>query len=304
MYCRKCGYVLDGLREQRCPECGRDCDPADRRTYRTKPKGWWRRWVMRQAKRAAAVLILLLLIGGGWVGWRYHSEQRVIERVKQLSGTHGLKPAGPRWLTDWVRRRGWPSLSLVTSVSFISGSPPQMTASIDQLIAALDDPSSTVRLYVALALGRNGDPSVVEPLIRALRESSGGVRSNVAHALQYTGDPRALDPLLSALDDQDPHVRASVAWVLRHFDEPRVATRLIEALQDQEAQVVAAAADSLGHLKADQAIEPLIAALGNEDLKVRDRTARSLHRISGKDFGLNADEWRSWYEARPQPQSP
>jgi len=29
MYCLTCDYVLDGLREHRCPECGRAFDPAD-----------------------------------------------------------------------------------------------------------------------------------------------------------------------------------------------------------------------------------------------------------------------------------
>lgn len=139
MYCRKCWYVLDGLTERRCPECGRPFDPLRRGTYRKKPKGWRRRWVMRQARRAAAVFLLLLVFGGVWVGWRYHSEQSVIARVKQLGGSYGLKPAGPKWLTDWVRRRSGPWLNLVTSVSFISGTPPQMTASIDELTAALID---------------------------------------------------------------------------------------------------------------------------------------------------------------------
>lgn len=32
-YCRGCGYSLHGLPEPRCPECGRNYDPADPRTY-------------------------------------------------------------------------------------------------------------------------------------------------------------------------------------------------------------------------------------------------------------------------------
>ena len=33
MYCRKCGYHLAGLSANRCPECGRVFEPANRRTY-------------------------------------------------------------------------------------------------------------------------------------------------------------------------------------------------------------------------------------------------------------------------------
>jgi ribosomal protein L37E len=38
MYCRTCGYVLLGLRENRCPECGRPFDPDDVRSFRRYPK--------------------------------------------------------------------------------------------------------------------------------------------------------------------------------------------------------------------------------------------------------------------------
>src|SRR4051812_34313639 len=30
--CRGCGYALRGLSSNRCPECGREFDPADRKT--------------------------------------------------------------------------------------------------------------------------------------------------------------------------------------------------------------------------------------------------------------------------------
>jgi CHASE2 domain-containing sensor protein len=37
MYCRQCLYVLDGLPENRCPECGNVFDPADPRSFRKHP---------------------------------------------------------------------------------------------------------------------------------------------------------------------------------------------------------------------------------------------------------------------------
>jgi len=33
MYCKGCRYDLRGLEADRCPECGREFDPADARTY-------------------------------------------------------------------------------------------------------------------------------------------------------------------------------------------------------------------------------------------------------------------------------
>jgi hypothetical protein len=37
MWCKKCGYALDGLSEPRCPECGRGFDPGNKRTYLIRP---------------------------------------------------------------------------------------------------------------------------------------------------------------------------------------------------------------------------------------------------------------------------
>ncbi len=41
MYCKGCWYVLDGLPENRCPECGRPFDPKRRRTYRKLACGYY-----------------------------------------------------------------------------------------------------------------------------------------------------------------------------------------------------------------------------------------------------------------------
>jgi hypothetical protein len=37
MYCHGCGYVLDGLRENRCPECGEGFDPSNPKTFCGQP---------------------------------------------------------------------------------------------------------------------------------------------------------------------------------------------------------------------------------------------------------------------------
>jgi len=59
MYCRNCWYILDGLSEHRCPECGRPFDPDNRRTYHTRPRA---RWWWRTLARTAIVLFILLAI--------------------------------------------------------------------------------------------------------------------------------------------------------------------------------------------------------------------------------------------------
>src|SRR5436190_23642408 len=39
--CLQCDYLLRGLTEPRCPECGREFDPADPKTYATGPRIGW-----------------------------------------------------------------------------------------------------------------------------------------------------------------------------------------------------------------------------------------------------------------------
>jgi hypothetical protein len=44
--CLRCNYVLAGLPEPRCPECGLDFNPSDPTTYTTKPPFiFWRYWL-------------------------------------------------------------------------------------------------------------------------------------------------------------------------------------------------------------------------------------------------------------------
>lgn len=68
--CLDCGYVLTGLPEQRCPECGRQFDLNDPRTYLNKPlfvrwKFWLPGFILAAAGGATLYLLLLWLAGWG-----------------------------------------------------------------------------------------------------------------------------------------------------------------------------------------------------------------------------------------------
>jgi hypothetical protein len=69
--CLRCGYVLTGLTEPRCPECGARFDPADTRTFTFKPPLLrWRLW----GPGLALALVLgvaqaAILIYYGSFGW-------------------------------------------------------------------------------------------------------------------------------------------------------------------------------------------------------------------------------------------
>ena len=90
-FCRTCGYCLYGLTVNRCPECGKEFDPADPRTFRTRPR---RLWPWRVAKWGIAVVLLLALLYGGFLTWLYIG-------WREEAGARAL-PTGPH---DMVQTR-------------------------------------------------------------------------------------------------------------------------------------------------------------------------------------------------------
>ena len=61
MYCRQCGYMLFGLSEDRCPECGQPFDPADRSTFRRYPPTTW-------GERVVLVLLVVVALAASVIG--------------------------------------------------------------------------------------------------------------------------------------------------------------------------------------------------------------------------------------------
>src|SRR5438105_3678911 len=104
-YCRGCGYVLHGLAQNRCPECGRAFDPADRKTYATSRRALLlRRWLRRLLPPA----LILALLTGAPTGWLYHgwkAEQPVLAAIDQVGGSVTFTSIGPRWLRTLTPRR-------------------------------------------------------------------------------------------------------------------------------------------------------------------------------------------------------
>jgi hypothetical protein len=60
-YCLDCGYMLIGLSKDRCPECGRPFDRADRGTFRSYPRLTW-------PKRIALILLVGVAVAASAIG--------------------------------------------------------------------------------------------------------------------------------------------------------------------------------------------------------------------------------------------
>ncbi len=82
MFCLRCGYALDGLRDNKCPECGRSFYPQFPRTYRTTPHPR----ILPRRRTLLALLFgalpILIFAAGGYVlcvrlGFRYFPNSNI-----------------------------------------------------------------------------------------------------------------------------------------------------------------------------------------------------------------------------------
>ena len=102
IFCRKCGYDLRAqVAPFRCPECGRDFDPADRKTFLgCPPRGPAWRWAKR-----AVILLLSLAMCWGWLYWGWRGEQVAMAKMKVFH--HEAEPVGGRQLKHYLGSAGW-----------------------------------------------------------------------------------------------------------------------------------------------------------------------------------------------------
>jgi len=148
---------------------------------------------------------------------------------------------------------------------------------IGGLLAALDDPDSTVRANAAAGLGLNEVSDAVEPLITLLRSDDEDiVRERAATALAQIGDPRAIDPLIDALDDSGTWIRNRVAYVLGASKDPRAVEPLLELLNHEDDSTQGVAAWALGAIGDDRAFDPLLGLLRDPNPSVRGNAAWAL----------------------------
>lgn len=166
----------------------------------------------------------------------------------------------------------------LTSLSLAGESASEVSLTVEQAIANLNNGDRGDRYYAAWWLGRFRvrEPAAVESLIVALedeenRTESGGypLRRNAATALGKLGDKTAVPALINCLDCEDFYVREKAAQSLGMLGDRRGVPELMKLLEGGLAQATPipgsphlvqpynAAIEALGDLGATEAI-PLI----------------------------------------------
>ncbi|MCC6683402.1 MAG: MFS transporter [Phycisphaeraceae bacterium] len=138
--------------------------------------------------------------------------------------------------------------------------------SIEELIAALDDPSFNVRHEAIISIARTRrDPRLTEAMIRALTEGDPDLRMTAAWALGRMGDPAAIEPLRQALDSDYPLLRARAARALGTLSDRASSDKLLQLfLHEEDAGLRVAYGAALGQLGRQDAVEPLLDFLCRE----------------------------------------
>ncbi len=100
---------------------------------------------------------------------------------------------------------------------------------VDDLVAALMDPSRRVRADAAAALGGIGDPRAVTALMATVDDPGSGIQQDACRALGHIGDAASAETLARAYALPDPRVRLAAVEALGAVGGPVAATVVSDA---------------------------------------------------------------------------
>ena len=195
---------------------------------------------------------------------------------------------------EYVRERAVQGLG-------ISGSP----RAVDPVRSALNDRDAFVRWRAVQAVGRLGDTGAVEALAGCAGDECWRVRVGTFEVLGSIGGDRAGSVLVRGLDDPDERVRLAAAAALARKQDGSSLPVLLDLLKNGSMFVRDEAAMALGNLGDTAAVEPLIEAVADPrnaiELDGRDwarwGAVKSLVKLTGQNFGMDAEKWDQWWKA-------
>lgn len=152
---------------------------------------------------------------------------------------------------------------------------------VNELIKALEDPSTYVPLKSAAALGKVKDKKAIKPLINLFKSENPNLRDSAMRALINMGED-AVPELLTSLNHKNAHTRQMSVEALGEISSSGYVEDILKALNDKESTVRWRAARALGNLGDYAGVKPLENALKDSDNKVKAEAKKSLKLIEAK----------------------
>jgi len=155
---------------------------------------------------------------------------------------------------------------------------PEASATVPDLVQALEDPSENVRRAAGTALRRIGSepPGLAPSLIKGLRDEDRETRLRAISAVVTIGPlvSRALAPdLITALEDPDRRIRSAAVQSLGEIarDTEDIVPALVRRCRDEDATVRLLVAEALGQAcrKVTAAVPGLVEAVKDPEPSVR-----------------------------------
>lgn len=165
------------------------------------------------------------------------------------------------------------------------------------------DPDKRRNAFAAISAAPFGGEEVYLRLYRTMIETEPDptVRAVLIKALGDHGEPEDCPTIAMFLIDyeQQDFVRWEAAKALQRLHFPKRA--IIESLKtaanpayEENNNVRAAAAHALGQYADPTVFQTLVAGLNDRDYSVIHASHRSLVILTGKDYGMNADDWMTF----------
>jgi HEAT repeat protein len=215
--------------------------------------------------------------------------QGVVEALGEIGGAGGQSARRKSWLAGRTRKSGrwfgWATGRRGRTV--VADQPDGPDLAVATLRNALADPSSSVRVGAAHALGLIGPSAATAApeLAGLLADPDETVRCQAAEALGKVDGGAEVPALAKLLDDPAPAVKEAAARALGALGRAAAdaVPALVALLQDREEAVRQAAADAVGRIgtltREDTA--SLVEGLASPDTVVRAQTAEALGAIGG-----------------------
>lgn len=221
--------------------------------------------------------------------WKqYKEEASMVEAVKTLLGNE-CRPAAEE-LVKLLKHPSGAVQSAALEVLETYNSSDTYQAWIEELPKMKDADQVAILIKV---MGRAKVQTAVNAIEQAAGEAKATpfVKFEAARALHHIGKAGTSGVLGKLVADNDPQVRAAAADTIGALKMREFGKQVVALLDDGEWQVQSAAVNALAILRTQEAVQPLIDLLRKTG-RLRIECAEALYKITGFEFGLDADRWQ------------